>query len=210
MLLKIVVPDFKRGDADEVLNSVTNFNYVLRTCGLEAVAYLDEVGSAEEVVDLGTLVQRLVSKDSEVVASMRAEFGERGGRGSEMMRHLRDYFVNLQLVYESTDAETELLKIDWKKLMSGDGTSVKAGLDKVWAILKLMPKGREGTEAGWTKYVLDRTPASLSMEYYQQVVNEPIEVQQKAASSTRSFAVILGKAKNNLVHRETLFDKDYL
>ena len=29
-MLKIGVPDFKRGDADEVLNSVTNFNYVLR------------------------------------------------------------------------------------------------------------------------------------------------------------------------------------
>ena len=106
---------------------------------------------------------------------MRAEFGERGGRGSEMMRHLRDYFVN-PLVYEGTDAETELLKIDWKKLINGDGTSIKAGLDKVWVILKLMPKGREGTEAGWIKHVLDRTPASLSMEYYQHVVNEPIEV----------------------------------
>ena len=208
-MLKIAVPEFKRGDADEVLNSVTNFNYVLRACGLEAVAYLDEVGSAEEEVDLGTLVQRLVSKDSEVVASMRAEFGERGGRGSEMMQHLRDYFVN-PLVYESTDAETELLKVDWKMLMSGDGTSIKAGLDKVWAIVKLMPRGREGTEAGWIKYVLDRTPASLSMEYYQQVVKESIEVQQRAARSTRSFAVILAKAKNNLVRRETLFDKDYL
>ena len=81
---------------------------MLRACGLEAVAYLvlDEVGSTEEEVDLGTLVQRLVSKASEVVASMRAEFGEQGGRGSEMMRHVRDYFVN-PLVYESTDAETE-------------------------------------------------------------------------------------------------------
>ena len=48
-MLKIGMPDFKRGDADEVvqLNSVTNFNYVLRACGLEAVAYLDEVGSSE-------------------------------------------------------------------------------------------------------------------------------------------------------------------
>ena len=208
-MLKIVVPDFKRGDADEVLNSITNFNYVLRACGLEAVAYLDKVGSAEEEMDLATLVQRLVSKDSEVVASMRAEFGERGGRGSEMMKHLRDYFVNT-LVYESTDAEAELLKIDWKKMMSGDGTSIKAGLDKVWAITKLMPEGREGTEAGWIKYVLDRTPASLSMEYYQQVVTESIEVQQKAAKSTRSFAVILSKAKNNMMRRESLFNEDYL
>ena len=82
------MPEFKRGDADEVLNSITNFNTVLRACGLEAVAYMDEVGSAEDEVDLGTLVQRLVAKDAEVVASMRAEFGERGGRGSEMMQHL--------------------------------------------------------------------------------------------------------------------------
>ena len=43
-MLKIVVPDFKQGDADEVLNSITNFNTVLRACGLEAVAYLDETG----------------------------------------------------------------------------------------------------------------------------------------------------------------------
>ena len=126
-----------------------------------------------------------------------------------MMQHLRDYFVN-PLIYESTDAETELLKVDWRKLMSGDGTSIKVGLDKVWAIVKLMPQGREGTETGWIKYVLDRTPASLSMEYYQQVVKESIEVQQRAARSTRSFAVILAKAKNNLVRRETLFDKDYV
>ena len=208
-MLKIAVPEFKRGDADEVLNSIANFNTVLRACGLEAVAYMDEDGSAEDEVDLGTLVQRLVAKDAEVVASMRAEFGERGGRGSEMMQHLRDYFIN-PLVYESTDAETELLKIDWKQLMKGDGTSIKTGLDKVWAIIKLMPEGREGTEAGWIKYVLDRTPASLSMEYYQQILTESIEVQQKAAKSTRSFAVILAKAKNNMARRETLFDKDYL
>lgn len=77
------------------------------------MAYFDKVGSTEpeEEADLGTLVQRVVSKDSEVVASMRAEFGERGGRGSEMMRHLRDNFVD-PLVYESTDAETELLKVN--------------------------------------------------------------------------------------------------
>ena len=83
-----------------------------------------------------------------------------------MMQHLRDYFVN-PLVYEGTDAETELLKIDWKKLMEGDGTTIKADLDKVWVIIKLVPEDREGTEAGWIKYVLDRTPAPLSMEYYQ-------------------------------------------
>ena len=41
-------------------------------------------------------------------------------------------------------------------------------------------------------------------------MKESIEVQQRAARSTRSFAVILAKAKNNLVRRETLFDKDYL
>ena len=149
-MLKIVVPDFKRGDVDEVLSSVTNFNCVLRACDLEAVAYLDKVGSAEEEVELGTLVQRLVSKDFEVVALMRAEFGERCERGSEMMRHLRSYFVN-PLVYEGTDTETELLKIDWKKMMEGDGTKIKAALDKVWAITKLMPAGRGGTEGGWIK-----------------------------------------------------------
>ena len=82
-MLKIVVSDFKRGDADEVLDSIANFNFVLKPCGLEAVAYFDKVGSAEEETDLGTLVQRLVSKDFEVVASMRAEFGERGGRGGD-------------------------------------------------------------------------------------------------------------------------------
>ena len=29
-MLKIVVSDFKRGDADEVLNSIANFNFVLK------------------------------------------------------------------------------------------------------------------------------------------------------------------------------------
>ena len=47
-----------------------------------------------------------------------------------------------------------------------------------------------GTVVTIVKYVLDRTPASLSMEYYQQVVTESTEVQQKAANSTRSFAVL--------------------
>ena len=81
-------------------------------------------------MDLGTLVQRPVSKDFEVVTSMRADFGERGQRGSEMMRHLRDHFVD-PIVYESTDAETGLLKIDWKIMMEGDGIQIKAALDKV-------------------------------------------------------------------------------
>ena len=160
-MLKVVVPDFKRGDADEALNSIANFNVVLKACDLESVAYLEKVGSADEETGLGTLVRRLVSKDFEIVASMRAEFGERGGLGSEMMRHLRDNFVD-PLVYESSDAETELLKVDWQKMMEGDGTKIKASLDKVWAITKLMPDGRQGTDAGWIKYVLDRTPARCS------------------------------------------------
>ena len=126
---KIVMSDFTRGDADEVLNSIANFNCV-RPRGRGA--YFDKVGSAEEEMDLGTLVQRLMSKDFEVVESMRAEFSERGGRGSKMMRHLRDYFVD-PIVYESTDAETELLKVDdWKQMMEGDGIKLKAALDKVW------------------------------------------------------------------------------
>ena len=150
-----------------------------------------------------------MSKDYEVVASMRAEFGERGGQGSEMMRHLRDNFVD-PLVFESTDAhaETDLLKIDWERMMDGDGTKIKAALGKVWVIIKLMPAGRGGTDAGWIAYVLDRTPSALAMEYYRQMMLEPIEVQQKAARSTRSFAVLLGKARNNMMRLETIFNKD--
>ena len=208
-MLKVVVSDFKREDADAALNSVANFNFVLKACDLEAVAYFEKVGSADEEVDLGTLVKRFVSRDSDVVASMRAEFGERGGQGSEMMRHLRDNFID-PLVYESTDAESELLKIDWKTMMEGDGTKIKAALDKVWAIVKLMPEGREGTEEGWISYVLDRTPSALANEYYRQMMREPFKVQQKASSSTRSFAVMLGKARNNMMRRETMFMKDSL
>ena len=206
-MLKVVVSDFKRGDADEALNSVANFNFVLKACDLEAVAYFEKVGSTDEETDLGTLVRRFVSKDSDVVASMRAEFGERGGHGSEMMRHLRDNFVD-PLVYESTDAESELLKIDWKKMMDGDGTKIKAALDKVWAITKLMPEGREGTEGGWIAYVLDRTPSALAMEYYRTMMHEPVKDQQKAAKNTRSFAVMLGKARNNMMRRDSMFSKD--
>ena len=95
-----------------------------------------------------------------------------------------------------------MLKVDWKKMMKGDGTKVKAALDKVWVITKLMPAGRGGTEGGWIKYVLDRTPAALGMvEYYQQIVTESVEVQQMAAKSTRSFAVSLAKATNNMLRR---------
>jgi len=206
-MLKVVVSEFKRGDADEALNSVANFNFVLKACDLEAVAYFEKVGSTDEETDLGTLVRRFVSKDAGVVASMRAEFGERGGVGSEMMRHLRDNFID-PLVYESTDAESELLKIDWQKMMEGDGTKIKAALDKVWAITKLMPEGRGGTEGGWITYVLDRTPSELAMEYYRTMMHEPIEDQQKAASSTRSFAVMLGKARNNMMRRDSMFNKD--
>ena len=43
-----------------------------------------------------------------------------------------------------------------------------------------------------------------------QALAESIEVQQKAANSTRSFAVILSKAKNNMMRRESLFNEDYL
>jgi hypothetical protein len=45
-------------------------------------------------------------------------------------------------------ADTELLKIDWKKMMQGDGIMIKAALDKVWAITRLMPEGRQGTDEG--------------------------------------------------------------
>ena len=123
------------------------------------------------------------------------------------MRHLRDNCVD-PLVYESTDAETELLKVNWTKMMEGDGSKIKAGLNKVWVITKLMPAGGEGTDAGWIIYVLDRTPAALAVEYYCQLMSEPILVQRKAAKSTSSFAVLLAKARNNVLRRESLFEKD--
>ena len=63
----------------------------------------------------------------------------------------------------STRARTLILKIDWQKMMEGDGTKIKAALDKVWAIIKMMPAGREGTDAGWIAYVLDRTLSVLAM-----------------------------------------------
>jgi hypothetical protein len=126
-----------------------------------------------------------------------------------MMRHLRECFIN-PLVYESTDAETELLKIDWQAMMELDDTKIKAALDKVWAITKLMPEGREGTEEGWIAYVLDRTPSALANEYYRQMMHEPFTVQQKAASSTRSFAVLLAKARNNMMRRSTMFKQNMM
>ena len=208
-MLKVAISDFKRGDADEAMNSIANFNVVLKACGLETVAYFEETGSKDEEVDLGTLVRRFVSKDYDVVASMRAEFGERGGKGSEMMRHLRECFIN-PLVYESTDAETELLNVDWQAMMELDGTKIKAALDKVWAITKLMPQGRGGTEEGWIAYVLDRTPSALANEYYRQMMHESFAVQQRAASSTRSFAVLLAKARNNMMRRSTMFKQNML
>ena len=153
-MLKVIVSDFRRGDADDALNSIANFNVVLKACDLEDVAYLEKVGSADEETNLGTLVRRFVSKDSEVSRRCVSNLGERGGLGSEMMRHLRDNFVD-PLVYENMDAETELIKVDWQKVMEGDGTKIKASLDKVWAITKLLPAGRQGTDAGWIAYVMD-------------------------------------------------------
>ena len=170
------------------------------------MAYFKKIGSEDEEVDPGTLVRRFVSRDFDAVASMRAEFGERGGKGSEMRRHLRDCFID-PLVYESTDEETELLKVDWQAVMDmeKDGTKIKAALDKVWAITKMMPEGREGTEEGWIAYVLDRTPSALANKYYRQMMHEPFKVHQKAASSTRLFAVLLGKSRNNMMRRDTMF-----
>ena len=37
---------------------------------------------------------------------------------------------------------------------------------------------------------------------------EPIEVQQKAVRSTRSFVVMLGKSRNNMMRCDTMFNKD--
>ena len=89
-MLKVEVGIFRRGTSDEVLNSIANFNIAVKACGLEAVSYSERIGTEEEDDDLATLLGRFVSKDHQVVASMRAEFGERGGSGSQMMRHLRD------------------------------------------------------------------------------------------------------------------------
>ena len=137
-MLKVEVGTFIRGDTDEVLNSFANFNITVKACGMEAVSYSERTGTEEEEEeeDLATLLGRFVSKDFQVVASMRAEFGEQGGRGSKMMKHLCDNFVDL-LVYESTDPEVHLQRVDWDEVMRGGGTEIKKDLDKVWAMTKL-------------------------------------------------------------------------
>ena len=48
----------------------------------------------------------------------------------------------------------------------------------VWEITKLMPAGREGTEAGWVMYAMDRMPAELAMEYHRHILTESIVVQK--------------------------------
>ena len=205
-MLKVAVGDFSRASADDALDSLSNFNVAVKACSLEAVAYSERAGTAEEEIDLSTLVRRFVAKDSVVLASMRAEFGERGGKGSEMMSYLRENFV-VPIVYEDTDAENELGKVDWRLMMQGKGTDIKAGLDKVWALTKLLPEGRRGTDAFWIQHVSDRTPAGLLMEYNRHIVTESIVVQQKAASNTRTFAVHLAKARNKMIRRASIFEE---
>ena len=66
----MAVSDFKRGDADEALNSIANFNFVPKACDLEDVAYFEKDGSAEEDTNLGTLVRRV--SPAELVVSRSA------------------------------------------------------------------------------------------------------------------------------------------
>ena len=68
----------------------------------------------------------------------------------------------------------------------------------------LMPEGRQGTEKFWIKYVMDRVPPSLAFEYHRHIVNESMETQQKAASSTRALAVQLTKARITMLRRATI------
>ena len=106
------------------------------------------------------------------------------------------------LVYESTDAEVDdLQQVNWDEVMKGGGTAIKTSLDKVWALTKLLPEGRQGTEKCWIKYVMDRLPSELAFEYHRHLVNESVEIQKKAASSTRTFAVHLAKARNTMLRR---------
>ena len=118
-----------------------------------------------------------------------------------MMQHLRNNFIN-PLVYETTDAEAELMGVDWVAMMLGSGADIKAGLDKVCAITKLMPAGSGETEAGWMVYAMDRMPTELAIEYHRHIFTESIGVQQKVANSTRVFAINLAR---NMMVRPTKF-----
>ena len=51
---------------------------------------------------------------------------------------------------------------------------------------------------------MDRVPSSLAFEYHRHIVNESMETQQKAASSTRTFAVQLAKARNTMHRRANI------
>ena len=52
-------PTFKRGDSDEVLNSIANFNITVKACGLEAVSYSERVGSVAQEEDLGDFARTI-------------------------------------------------------------------------------------------------------------------------------------------------------
>ena len=54
-MFKLLVGNFKRGDAADVMNSVANFNVVLKVCGLEAVVYLESDGTDEHCLLQGSL-----------------------------------------------------------------------------------------------------------------------------------------------------------
>jgi hypothetical protein len=164
-------------------------------------------GTEDEEQMLARLVRRWIDEDDTIVTSLRSEFGMSGGTGSKMFDHVKAHFID-PIVNEGSDAEADLLKFNWPKAFDGDGMKLKKELDKFWAIVARLPQGRTGDATYWVKYVKDRTPTSLVLEYHRHIIEQTTNVQQQAANDTRVFAAHLCKARNTEQRRIALFDPE--
>mgnify|MGYP001440583096 CR=1 FL=1 len=100
------VPPIVHSSPAEAENSLWAFYGVCDALDLLDVAKGDKEGTAAQQKQLGRLVRRWTGGDKNISTSLRTQFGQDGGSGSEMVNHVINHLVKPR-VTQFADAEAE-------------------------------------------------------------------------------------------------------
>ena len=197
---KVDVPKIEHASSADAENSLWAFFGACDVLGLLQVAKGDKEGTAAQQKQLGRLVRRWTKEDKAISTSLRTQFGQDGGSGSEMTNHVINHFITPR-VSQYADAEAELEAYSWNKLFSSSPEVMKAMMDDIINLLHRQPRQPETGDAYWVNYVRERMDYTFAnaLSWHMQTV--PSDVQQLAATSLLTFAVEMSKAKTNELRR---------
>ena len=171
---------FKRGTADEALNSEWLFLADLEKLNLREIAvHGPKPGAGEDDVrgpaadsDLSNITVEWVSLDSSIVTEMRQLDVMFRAKGHARLRHVIKEYVDPHRA-DGEDARLRTSAFDWARIMHMSTDEAKAHITTFVSYIGLIPPDERGADKVWVERIRESLPPECSSELQAQMSHHP-------------------------------------